>query len=277
MIEENPLVKDIIRLSLLEDIGPGDITTSLLIKEDFQVQARLIAKEKFLLAGISIFKQVFRELSSSVSFEEFFQDGDLVEKDAIICKINGSISVILKAERTALNFLQRMSGIATMTKRFVDEVSHTKVRILDTRKTAPGMRILDKYAVRVGGGYNHRLGLFDGILIKDNHIAAVGSIKKAIELAKKQAPHTLKIEVEVENIEQLVEAIEAGADIVLLDNMEFEQIREAVRLAKGKVLIEVSGGVRLEDVRRIAELGVDFISIGALTHSVKGVDISLEI
>lgn len=277
MIEEHPLVKKIIRLSLIEDIGPGDITTSLLVEQDFQVQAKLIAKEQFLLAGISIFKQVFRELSSSVSFEEFFQDGDLVEKDAIICKINGSISVILKAERTALNFLQRMSGIATMTKRFVDEVSHTKVRILDTRKTSPGMRILDKYAVRIGGGYNHRLGLFDGILIKDNHIAAVGSIKKAIELAKKQAPHTLKIEVEVENIEQLVEAIEAGADIVLLDNMEFEQIREAVRLAKGKVLIEVSGGVRLENVRRIAELGVDFISIGALTHSVKGVDISLEI
>ncbi len=277
MIEEQPLVKEIIRLSLIEDIGSGDITTSLLVKKDFPAQARLVAKEQFVLAGISIFKQVFRELSSSVSFEEFFQDGDLVEKDAIICKINGSISVILKAERTALNFLQRMSGIATMTKRFVDEVSHTKVRILDTRKTAPGMRILDKYAVRIGGGYNHRLGLFDGILIKDNHIAAVGSIKKAIELAKKQAPHTLKIEVEVENIEQLVEAIEAGADIVLLDNMGIEQIREAVRLAKGKALIEVSGGVRLEDVRRIAELGVDFISIGALTHSVKGVDISLEI
>jgi len=276
MIEENPLVREIIQLALKEDIGSGDITTEAVIEEDVEVNARLIAKEDFILAGLPIFKEVFKLLSPQIYFEDFYKDGDLVKKGNIISRIKGSASHILKGERVALNFLQRMSGIATITRKFVEKISYTDAKILDTRKTAPGNRILDKYAVRVGGGKNHRFGLFDGILIKDNHISILGSVREAIRLAKKNAPHTLKIEVEVENIDQLKEAIDEGADIVLLDNMDIDQIKEAVRIGKGKVLIEVSGGINLENVKEIAEAGVDFISVGAITHSVKGVDISLE-
>ncbi len=276
MIEENPLVREIIQLALKEDIGSGDITTEAVIEEDKEVNAKLVAKEDFILAGLPIFKKVFKFLSPQIHFEDFHKDGDLVKKGKIISRIKGSASCILKGERVALNFLQRMSGIATITRKFVERISYTDAKILDTRKTAPGNRILDKYAVKVGGGKNHRLGLYDGILIKDNHIALLGSVRKAIRLVKKNAPHTLKIEVEVENLDQLKEAIDEGADIVLLDNMDIDQIREAVRIGKGKVLIEVSGGVNLENVKEIAETGVDFISVGAITHSVKGVDISLE-
>ncbi len=276
-IENNPLVKEIISLALKEDLGPGDITTDAVIKEKKRAKAKLIAKEEFILAGLPVFKAVFRQLSKDVVFEDLFKEGDLVRYGQVICYVDGPVSVILKAERTALNFLQRMSGIATAVRNFVKKVSHTKVKILDTRKTAPGMRLLDKYAVRIGGGSNHRLGLFDGILIKDNHISAIGSIKEAIQRAKSYAPHTLKIEVEVENLSQLREAIDSGADIVLLDNMGIEEIKKAVEIAKGKVLIEVSGGIKLSNVEKIAATGVDFISVGEITHSVKGVDISLEL
>lgn len=276
-IENNPLVKEIISLALKEDLGPGDITTDAVIKEKKRAKAKLIAKEEFILAGLPVFKAVFRQLSKDVVFEDLFKEGDLVRYGQVICYVDGPVSVILKAERTALNFLQRMSGIATAVRNFVKKVSHTKVKILDTRKTAPGMRLLDKYAVRIGGGSNHRLGLFDGILIKDNHISAIGSIKEAIQRAKSYAPHTLKIEVEVENLSQLREAVDSGADIVLLDNMGIEEIKKAVEIAKGKVLIEVSGGIKLSNVEKIAATGVDFISVGEITHSVKGVDISLEL
>jgi nicotinate-nucleotide pyrophosphorylase (carboxylating) len=276
-IENNPLVKEIISLALKEDLGPGDITTDAVIKEKKRAKAKLIAKEEFILAGLPVFKAVFRQLSKDVVFEDLFKEGDLVRYGQVICYVDGPVSVILKAERTALNFLQRMSGIATAVRNFVKKVSHTKVKILDTRKTAPGMRLLDKYAVRIGGGSNHRLGLFDGILIKDNHISAIGSIKEAIQRAKSYAPHTLKIEVEVENLSQLREAIDSGADIVLLDNMGIEEIKKAVEIAKGKVLIEVSGGIKLSNIETIAATGVDFISVGEITHSVKGVDISLEL
>jgi len=277
MIENNPLVKEIISLALKEDLGSGDITTDAIIKKQSKAKAKLIAKEEFVLAGLPIFKAVFKQLSKEVLFEDFYKEGDIVRNGDVICYVSGPISAILKAERTALNFLQRMSGIATAVRSFVKKISHTKVKILDTRKTAPGMRLLDKYAVRVGGGFNHRFGLFDGILIKDNHIAAVGSIKKAIQYVKAIAPHTLKIEVEVETLDQLKEAIDSGADIVLLDNMGLDEIKQAVQIAKGKVLIEVSGGIRLDNVEEIAATGVDFISVGEITHSVRGVDISLEL
>ena len=276
MIQENPFVKEIIRLALREDIGSGDITTDSIIRERKIGHARLIAKEDFVLAGMPIFKQVFQELSSKMKFEQFFEDGDFIKSGEIICIIEGPLHALLKGERTALNFLQRMSGVATTTKKFAERISSTSAEILDTRKTIPGWRILDKYAVRVGGGKNHRFGLFDGILIKDNHISAAGSIGKAIRLAKENAPHTLKIEVEVETLDELKEAIANDVDAVLLDNMDMEILREAVRIAKGRVLIEVSGGINLGNLQEVANMGVDFISVGAITHSVKGVDISLE-
>ncbi len=278
MIEENPFVKEIIQLALKEDIGPGDVTTDSIIRDNnIMGCARLMAKEDLILAGLSVFKRVFLELWPDMEFESFFKDGDLVRDKEIICLIKGPVNIILKGERTALNFLQRMSGIATMTKRFVERISSTSTRILDTRKTVPGWRILDKYAVRIGGGHNHRFGLFDGVLIKDNHISAAGSVGEAIKLVKVNIPHTLKIEVEVETLDELKEAINSGADAVLLDNMDMNMLRKAVEIAKDRVIIEVSGGITLEDVGEIAKTGVDFISVGAITHSVKGVDISLEL
>ncbi len=278
MIEENPFVKEIIQLALKEDIGPGDVTTDSIIRDNnIMGCARLMAKEDLILAGLSVFKQVFLELWPDMEFESFFKDGDLVRDKEIICLIKGPVNIILKGERTALNFLQRMSGIATMTKRFVERISSANTRILDTRKTVPGWRILDKYAVRIGGGHNHRFGLFDGVLIKDNHISAAGSVGEAIKLVKVNIPHTLKIEVEVETLDELKEAINSGADAVLLDNMDMNMLRKAVEIAKDRVIIEVSGGITLEDVGEIAKTGVDFISVGAITHSVKGVDISLEL
>ena len=277
MIEKNPIVKEIILNALREDIGSGDITTDSIADEKDIGYGSVIAKEDFILAGISIFKQVFWELSPEIEFNQYYEDGDLVRNGKIICNIKGSINVILKGERTALNFLQRMSGIATMTKRFVERISSTKARIVDTRRTAPGLRILDKYAVRIGGGYNHRFGLYDGILIKDNHISAAGSIKKAIDMVKNHAPHILKIEVEVEDIEGLKEAIDSGADAVLLDNMNIDMIKEAVKITNGRVILEASGGINLENIEEVAKAGVDIISIGAITHSVKGVNISLEL
>ncbi len=278
MIEENPFVKEIIQLALKEDIGPGDVTTDSIIRDNnIMGCARLMAKEDLILAGLSVFKRVFLELWPDMEFESFFKDGDLVRDKEIICLIKGPVNIILKGERTALNFLQRMSGIATMTKRFVERISSANTRILDTRKTVPGWRILDKYAVRIGGGHNHRFGLFDGVLIKDNHISAAGSVGEAIKLVKVNIPHTLKIEVEVETLDELKEAIDSGADAVLLDNMDMNMLRKAVEIAKDRVIIEVSGGITLEDVGEIAKTGVDFISVGAITHSVKGVDISLEL
>lgn len=277
MIEENPFVKEIIQLALKEDIGTGDITTDSIIEKNKIGHARVVAKEELVLAGLPVFKKVFRILSSEMEYDQFFKDGELVRNREIICTVRGPVHVILKGERTALNFLQRMSGIATMTRRFTEHVSFTSVKILDTRKTVPGWRILDKYAVRMGGGCNHRFGLFDGILIKDNHISAAGSVKEAVRLVKKNAPHSLRIEVEVETISELREAIDSGVDAVLLDNMDLDMLRKAVDIAKGRVIIEASGGIDLKNVEEVAKTGVDFISVGAITHSVKGVDISLEL
>jgi nicotinate-nucleotide pyrophosphorylase (carboxylating) len=226
---------------------------------------------------LPVFKRVFDLLSPDMAFEFHFQDGGAVPGGAKIGVVSGPLGAILKGERTALNFLQRMSGIATLTKKYVDKVGAQKVRVVDTRKTVPGLRVLDKYAVRMGGGFNHRLGLFDGILIKDNHIAAAGSVRKAVSLAKKNVPHTVKIEVEVEDLRGVEEAIQAGADAVLLDNMSPEMMRKAVDVVRGRLAIEASGNINLENIEEVAQTGVNLISVGALTHSPRAVDLSLEV
>ena len=276
MIEQNLFVKHIIQMALEEDLGAGDVTSDAVIPPEINGCAVLLARETLVLAGMPVFKQVFEALGSTVAFEEYFSEGSLVEAEQEVCRIAGSLRLILKAERTALNFLQRMSGIATLTRRYVEMVG-ASARILDTRKTVPGHRWLDKYAVRIGGGTNHRFGLSDGILIKDNHIAVAGSIEKAVLLARENASHTLKVEVEVEDLEGVDAALKAGADIIMLDNMAPPMIREAVRKVQGKALLEASGGITPDTIREVAKTGVDMISVGALTHSAKAADFSLEI
>lgn len=270
-------VTELLKHGLEEDIGHGDITTSLLIPEKDETRALYIAKGNFVLAGFPFAKEVFRLIDpSSVLFDIFYSEGARVRKGDILAEISGKTGVLLAGERVSLNILQRLSGIATATSRFVDAIRGTKAKIFDTRKTMPCHRFMDKYAVRMGGGMNHRFGLFDGILIKDNHIEAVGNIKEAIKLAK-AGHHLAKIEVEVENLKDLKEAIDAGADIVMLDNMSVSDIKKAVSITRGRVIIEASGNVTLKNVRAIAEAGVDMISIGALTHSVTAADISMKI
>jgi len=277
MIENNSLLQNIIRLALEEDLGSGDLTTDAIIDSKKMGKAFLIAQEKLVLAGLPVFKKVFSEISQKIEFDEYFDEGDLVPAGKKVCLIKGQLLSILKAERTALNFLQRISGIATLTRKYVKKVESYGVRILDTRKTVPGLRWIDKYAVRIGGGFNHRFGLFDGILIKDNHIAAAGSITKAIELTKKGKPSDLKIEVEVEDLAGAEEALQAGADIILLDNMTIPQVKKVVQVINGRVMLEASGGITLDTVEDVAKTGVDSISIGALTHSASAANFSLEI
>lgn len=276
MLDTQTEIDKILRRALEEDLGSGDLTTNAIIDPNLKGTASLLTRERMVLAGLHIFHKVFRILSPEMTSEDYFDDGQVVPKGEKICQIIGPVNAILKGERTALNFLQRMSGIATLTKTYVDKVGSQKVRLVDTRKTAPGLRPFDKYAVRMGGGFNHRMGLYDGILIKDNHISVAGSIKKAVVLAKQHAPHTIKVEVEVEDLEALEEAIQAGADVVLLDNMSPQMIDKAVRLSKGRVPLEASGGINLENIVEIAKTGVDIISVGALTHSIKAADLSLE-
>ncbi len=269
-------VIDLIHRALEEDIGPGDITTSLLIPDENESRALYIAKGNFVLAGLPFSREVFQILDPSISFKMFYNEGINVIKGDVVAEVHGKTRAILSGERVSLNILQRLSGIATLTSMYVDRIKGLKAKIVDTRKTTPCQRFMEKYAVRMGGGGNHRFGLFDGILIKDNHIEAVGSIKEAVKLAK-SSYHLAKIEVEVENLYDLKEAIKAGADIVMLDNMSVSDIKEAVKISNGRVLLEASGGVKLENVRDIAEAGVDLISVGALTHSAVAVDISLKI
>ncbi len=273
---QNLLINNIINLAILEDIGNGDITSILTIPEDLKVKAHIIAKERFILAGMPFVKGVFNTIDGEIKINVFHEEGALLESGDIIAEVSGRAREILAAERIALNILQRISGIASLTNSYINKVKELPVKIADTRKTTPGMRFMEKYGVKIGGGINHRFGLDDGILIKDNHIKIVGSIKKAVELAKR-SHHLLKVEVEVKNLLEFNEALESGADVIMLDNMSLEDIREAVRIAKGKVLIEASGNVTLDNVVSIAETGVDIISIGSLTHSARAVDISMKI
>lgn len=271
------ILSRLVQTAMEEDVGSGDITTSATLHGEEQGRAEAIAKSALVVAGIDVFRAVFLHLDAELAFTAHKQDGDGATPGDVLAEISGRLSSILTAERVALNIFQRMCGIAGMAKLFTDEVKGTKAHILDTRKTVPGMRLLDKYAVRVGGGYNHRFGLYDGVLIKDNHIASVGGIEEAVARVRRQIPHTLRIEVEVRNTGELEEAITAGADIVMLDNMTVKEMKKAVKIAGGRVLLEASGNVSLANVRQIAETGVDFISVGLLTHSVSAADVSLKI
>ncbi|MBE3090799.1 MAG: carboxylating nicotinate-nucleotide diphosphorylase [Candidatus Atribacteria bacterium] len=276
-IKENILIDKIIEQALLEDIGTGDITTEYIIPSNLKAKGIIITSEEGVVAGLDITCLVFKKLDSEICFQPKIKDGNKILPGEILTEITGPARTILQGERVALNFLQRMSGIATFTSKFCQEVKDFPVRIVDTRKTTPGLRILEKYAVRMGGGYNHRFGLYDAVLIKDNHIAVAGGIKSAVNSVRKQISHTVKIEVEVENLSQLQEALKVQVDIIMLDNMDLETMKEAVKIVNGKALIEASGGITLEKVRKIAQTGVNLISIGALTHSVKSLNISMEI
>ena len=265
--------------ALKEDVGTGDITTEATIPEDATVEGKYIAKDDGVICGTEICRRVFELVGDGISVEFFFKDGDAVKRGDVIGKVAGNARAVLTGERLGLNIMQHLSGIATRTRFYVDAVAGTGTEIVDTRKSTPGMRVMEKYAVRVGGGFNHRMNLSDGVLIKDNHIVAAGGIKNAVAAAKKHVPHTLKIEVETENEEEIVEALEAGADIIMLDNMTLSEIASAVKLIGGRAKVEASGNMgdkNAEEIRKVALTGVDMISIGALTNSVKAFDISLK-
>ena len=269
-------VDDYILNALKEDITSEDVTTNAVMREAKKGKADLICKQDGIICGLDVFKRVFELLSEDSTFETSFKDGDKVKNGELIGTVYGDIRVLLSGERTALNYLQRMSGIATLTNEMVTALAGYKTKLLDTRKTTPNMRPFEKHAVKVGGGTNHRYNLSDGVLIKDNHIGAAGSITKAVQMAKEYAPFVRKIEVEVESLEQLKEAVEAGADIIMLDNMDNETMRQAVALVAGKAETECSGNVTKERLKEIAEIGVDYVSCGALTHSAPIMDVSLK-
>jgi nicotinate-nucleotide pyrophosphorylase (carboxylating) len=277
----HPEVRDLIRRAVQEDLCLGDPTTDCLIPPEVQGTGIIIAKGVGVLCGVEVALAVFREVDPSLRGEVRAWDGERLRPGQRILEVSGSVASLLRAERTALNFLQHLSGVATATAHLVEAVRGTKAVIVDTRKTIPGLRILEKYAVRVGGGCNHRLALGDGILIKDNHLAALRaqglSLGDAVRRARRYARHPLRVEVEVTTLEEVREALEAGADIILLDNMSLEEMRQAVALVGGKALLEASGGITLETVRAVAETGVDLISSGAITHSAKALDISMDL
>lgn len=263
-------------LALEEDITSEDITTNAIMRENKLGEAQLLCKQDGIIAGLNVFARVFTLLDENTKVELFFKDGDKVKNGDLLAKVKGDIRVILSGERTALNYLQRMSGIATHTRILADLLAGSKTKLLDTRKTTPNMRIFEKYAVKVGGGYNHRYNLSDGILIKDNHIGAAGGVKQAVAMAKEYAPFVRKIEVEVENLDMLQEALEAGADIIMLDNMDTETMKKAVQIVDGRAETECSGNVTKERVADIISTGVDYVSCGALTHSSPILDVSLK-
>ncbi len=271
---DSHLVDEIISLALKEDIGEGDISTDSLIGESEEASAYIIAKEEGILAGLPVAERVFRRLDPKMNWYIHKSDGDKITKGDLIVEFTGKLRAILTGERTALNFLQRMSGIATATSRFADAIKEFNTRILDTRKTAPGERMLDKYAVKMGGGTNHRIGLYDMVMIKDNHIKAAGSISNAVRIVKEKTPAHIKIEVETSNLDEVREALASGADIIMLDNMSTDLMKQAVEIINGKAKVEASGGVSFDRLKEIAATGVDFISVGALTHSVKALDLS---
>lgn len=281
MLKLNP--SDLFKLAsefLAEDVGRGDITTQCTLPAAVMARGRFLAKQDMVLAGLEIADAVFAVLEAPVEIEAFAADGERVKAGDVFARVKGPADVLLMGERTALNLLQHLSGIATLTRAFVEAVAGTKAKIVDTRKTTPGLRMLEKYAVLMGGGHNHRFGLDDGVLIKDNHLALAGSIKEVVERARRRIGHLHKIEVEVRTLEQLHEALAARADVIMLDNMTPEMTEEAVRIARAvapEVVLEASGSMTLQTVRRYAEAGVDLISVGALTHSAPAVDISLKI
>jgi nicotinate-nucleotide pyrophosphorylase (carboxylating) len=274
-----PAVQRLLDLTLEEDAGRGDVTSASLIDEGQEAEADIVAKERLVVCGLGIAEAVFTRFDWRTRMRARIADGDPVTPGTLIATVRGPAQAVLAGERVALNFMQHMSGIATLTQTFVAAAEGAKVRVTDTRKTTPGLRALEKYAVRVGGGHNHRADLSSGVLIKDNHIALVGSVREAVRRAKANAPHGLRIEVEVDSIAELDEALEAGADVVLLDNFATRDVIEAVRRVHERAprtLIEVSGGITLDRIRELAKTGVDVISVGSLTHSARAVDLSLE-
>ncbi len=268
---------DLIKRALEEDVGYGDITTLSLVPPEQTARGIFSAKSPGIVAGINISRSVLAYLEPEIEFEVLKNDGDGIQPGDVIAVVRGKARTLLTGERLALNFLQRLSGIASHTRRMVDIIQHSKAELLDTRKTTPGLRVLEKYAVGIGGARNHRFGLFDGVLIKDNHIKTVGSIAKAVITARQKVPHTIKIEVEVETMGQLQEALTANADIIMLDNMDIYEMIEAVNIIGGRALVEASGGINEGNLAEVARTGVDFISMGALTHSATSLDISFDI
>ncbi|MFH2057722.1 MAG: carboxylating nicotinate-nucleotide diphosphorylase [Pseudomonadota bacterium] len=270
-------IENIIKLALFEDSGLGDLTTESILSESFSGKGIIVAKEPFVLAGVAVAKRVFKLLDPECECYSLFSDGDKIKNGEIFFKVEGDLLALLKGERVALNFLQRLSGIATLTRAYVDELDSDKVRLCDTRKTTPGLRILEKEAVRAGGAKNHRMSLYDGILIKDNHIAVAGSIKNAVKAVRERTSHLMKIEVEVTCMDEVREAVEAGAEVIMLDNMDYEHMALAVKYIQGRAVVEASGNVSLKTLNKIAATGVDVISCGALTHHAQAVDISMRI
>lgn len=270
-------LNDLIKRALAEDIGHGDMTTESLVVSDMEASGVFLAKAGGILAGIEVSQTVFETLDPEVSFMIHKKDGETIKPGDILARVEGRAATLLTGERLALNFVQRLSGIATKTRQYVELIGDAPVRLVDTRKTTPGLRVLEKYAVNVGGGHNHRFGLYDGVMIKDNHILVAGGITPAVEKVRARVPHTLKIEVEVDNLDQLQEALAAGADIILLDNMDLPTLKKAVKMTKGRALLEASGGINEKTIAAVAKTGVDLISSGALTHSAVSLDISFDI
>jgi nicotinate-nucleotide pyrophosphorylase (carboxylating) len=277
MLKIDDKIRRFIGWSLSEDIGKGDLTSEAIIEQDLLAKGIIVAKEEGVIAGLEIAKMVFHQLDPNLVFESSFKDGNRVLRGEEVATLKGRVRSILSGERTALNFLQRLSGIATLTSRYVEKIKDTEVKILDTRKTTPGLRALEKYAVKMGGGENHRMGLFDMILIKENHVKAVGNIPKAIQKARAKYPNE-RIEVETKNLDEVAEAVKSGADWIMLDNMSIKEMKKAVKVVRTsprKIKIEASGRINLNNVREAALAGVDFISVGALTHSAPALDFSL--
>ncbi|KXS45631.1 MULTISPECIES: carboxylating nicotinate-nucleotide diphosphorylase [unclassified Candidatus Frackibacter] len=270
-------VLEIIDNAINEDIWTGDITTEAVVNEDCMGEGILLAKESGVIAGLEVAKLVFQSIDNEIKFQSLAAEGDYVKSGTEIAQVRGKAKSILTAERLALNFLQRMSGIATKTAKYEELVGDYDVRIVDTRKTTPGLRILEKYAVQVGGGDNHRLGLYDAVMIKDNHISAAGGIKEAVEKARTNVPHTMKIEVETESLDEVKEAVAVNADIIMLDNMSTGLMKEAVELVDNQTIVEASGGITAATIKEVAATGVDVISLGTLTHTIKSLDINLDL
>ena len=272
-----PAIHDLIEMALREDIVTGDITSESTIPDDVLAKAVIKSKDIGIVAGLDVAGEVFWAVDPSVDFNKLISDGNEITKGQEVATAKGKARSLLTAERTVLNFLQRLSGVATTTSKYVKAVSDYNAKIIDTRKTTPGWRALEKYAVRIGGGHNHRFGLYDAVLIKDNHISVAGSITKAVTRARERIPHTMKIEVETESLDQVLEAIESKADIIMLDNMSLEMMSEAVKLIAGKALVEASGGIRLDSITAVAATGVNLISVGALTNAAMPLDINMDI